>query len=100
MEALPGWLSNYLASHSAEYLPHPTTFLNQRRWEDELSKSPVLAVYEAHTRAPGQNATRKPSGYQPPPENGIPETPELWAALNEASAAQREANRRAAADAS
>jgi hypothetical protein len=31
------------------YIPHPTTYLNQRRWEDERSQAPLLSAQEARS---------------------------------------------------
>lgn len=44
----PEWLAE-----GGAYVPHPTTYLNQRRWEDEPNKIPIVTRREANTIAAG-----------------------------------------------
>lgn len=37
-QKLPDWLSNYLYLYGKQYQPMFSTFLNQRRWEDEINE--------------------------------------------------------------
>ncbi len=46
IEALPKWLP-YYQTRETEFIPHPSTWLNQRRWEDEL---PSLAQMNGHKK--------------------------------------------------
>ena len=36
---LSDWLSNYISRHGKQYQPMFSTFLNQRRWEDEINEN-------------------------------------------------------------
>ena len=36
-QKLSDWLSNYISRHGKQYQPMFSTFLNQRRWEDEIN---------------------------------------------------------------
>ena len=38
-QKLPDWLSNYLYLYGKQYQPMFSTFLNQRRWEDEINEN-------------------------------------------------------------
>lgn len=38
-QKLPDWLSNYLYLYGKQYKPMFSTFLNQRRWEDEINEN-------------------------------------------------------------
>ena len=38
-QKLPDWLSNYISRHGKQYQPMFSTFLNQRRWEDEINEN-------------------------------------------------------------
>ena len=38
-QKLPDWLSNYISLHGKQYQPMFSTFLNQRRWEDEINEN-------------------------------------------------------------
>ena len=36
IETLPDWLKQF---SDAQYIPHPMTYFNQRRWEDEIQQT-------------------------------------------------------------
>ena len=38
-QKLSDWLSNYISRHGKQYQPMFSTFLNQRRWEDEINEN-------------------------------------------------------------
>ena len=38
-QKLSYWLSNYISRHGKQYQPMFSTFLNQRRWEDEINEN-------------------------------------------------------------
>ena len=38
-QKLSDWLSNYISLHGKQYQPMFSTFLNQRRWEDEINEN-------------------------------------------------------------
>ncbi len=38
---MPQWVKD-----SGQYIPHPSTWLNQERWEDEVQGAPISVKYQ------------------------------------------------------
>lgn len=61
---------NHIGWQDRQYIPHPSTYLNQRRWEDEIEKTQISTVSGTNRRPGSFKQPMQRPDYSRPVRNG------------------------------